>query len=276
MTPPAVPAPSDPVRLPYIIGIVAVMGLHASLTVTFSGATSLSTAYLIGILIGVAASLVVVVVLVLIVGRVLGKLKTEGAQARATFWAMTVLLVLRVGSVVGQHRSAAGASADTVVTAAERGALQISPDSIWHPAFGLVLSQRGASFHPDSALQRSVDQSLAQEPSMVMWGLRDTAQNRTLLVEVMKMGQMDEALFRRYAAEIRKGYTKSKVLDEAVSWPGPLGEYQLTLQHPSGLYIVLRCIPRTDPARPLVVCVQTTAQTTTELDSLRRSLRIVD
>jgi hypothetical protein len=109
---------------------------------------------------------------------------------------------------------------------------------------------------------------------MAAWALRDTLSGQTLLIEVTKLARLDEAGFRRYTTGIRQGFTRSKVVADTLTWPQAPGEYRLTMLHPNGQYIMMRCLPRVTPGRALVVCVQTTTQDPKDLDLLRRGLRL--
>jgi hypothetical protein len=108
---------------------------------------------------------------------------------------------------------------------------------------------------------------------MAAWAPRDTLSRQTLAIEVTKLAWLDEAGIRKYTTGIRQGSTRSKMVSGTLTWPNAPGEHRLTLLHPYGQYIMLRCLPRVTPGRALVVCVQTATQDPKDLEPLRGGLR---
>ncbi len=269
------PSNATSVRPGYVAGTLVLVVLNGLASFTRRGGGASRVSYLVGALLSAAATLLVTVVLVHLAARLLGKVKTPAAKSRTVFWAMAALLLFNLGDLVSQSRPKTPITADTVVTDSERAALKLGSDSIWHGTFGFVLPVRGFRFVANPSLQRTLDEGLSQQPGMAAWALRDTLSNQTLLLEVTKLAQLDEAGFRRYTTGIRQGFTRSKVVSETLTWPNAPGEYHLTMLHPNGQYIMLRCLPRVTPGRALVLCVQTATRDQSDLDPLRRGLRLL-
>jgi hypothetical protein len=190
---------------------------------------------------------------------------------------MFVLFVLNLVQWVngvtsgGQGFQAIRSPADTIVTDAERQGLQIGSDSIRHAGLGFVLPHPGSGFRVSPELQRQLDAGLSGEPSMAAWALRDTALGQSLVILVGKFGPVNEAGFRMYAAGMKEGIKKSKVVADTLNWRDPVGEYRLTLLHPAGVYITTRCLGKKEHSA--IVCVQATAAQPNAMEASRTGLR---
>ena len=77
-------------------------------------------------------------------------------------------------------------------------------------------------------------------------------------------------------ASLRKGAAQAKVLEDTLSWQDAAGEHRLTMQHPNGLYITMRCLPRERTGGSFIVCAQTTTAEPNALESSRAGLRLIE
>jgi hypothetical protein len=258
----------------FVVGAVILFALNI-LVGALGASTARGMAYLIGFLFGGAFILVAVGLVVYGIARALGKARTGAAKAKIAFWTMAVLLLLNFLNLVGEGRSAMQAPS-TAVTNAERAGLQIDADSIRHAELEFVLPHPGSGFSASPELQRQLDESMSQQPDMVVWAFRDTVQRQALVIQVTKVARADEKSLREFASGIRTGLAKAKVLEDTLTSQNEAGDYRLTVLHPTGLYIAMRCLPRVRPAGSFIVCVQTTTGEQNALESSRAGLRFIE
>jgi hypothetical protein len=260
-------------------GAVVLLVMSAFLASLRTSPVGSGPAYLLGLVFGVASVGVLLALVVYGIARAFGKAKSGAGRAKIAFWTMFALFVLHLGQWVNnvtsgaQSRSAIRSPADTIVTDAERQGLQISSDSIRHAGLGFVLPHPGSGFRVSPELQRQLDAGLSGQPGMAAWALRDTALGQALVILVGKFGPVNEAGFRTYAAGMRKGVSKSKIVEDTLNWRDPAGEYRLTLLHPAGAYITTRCVGRIE--RSAIVCVQATAKQPNAMEGSREGLRFI-
>ena len=256
---------------PFVGGAFVLLAINTFLTWLRTPAGR-GSAYVIGVVFGSALIFTVVGLLVYGIARAFGKAKTGAGRARIAFWTMGALLIPNLTTLVALGSYLTQAAADTSVTDAERRGLQVDSDSIRHVGLGFVLPHPGSGFSASPELQAKLDKGLSDQPGMAAWAFRDTALGQALVIQVAKLGPVNERRFREYAAGMREGVTKSKVLESTLNWRDPIGEYRLTLLHPAGAYITMRCVARVQ--RSAIVCVQTTAAQPNAMETSRAGLRV--
>ncbi len=260
----------------FAIGAAVLLVLTAFLSSLRSKPTVRDTGYLIGTVVGAGLVFAAIGLVVYGIARAFRKAKTGAGAARLAFWTMAALFVVNCATVVAQGPPVSPTSTDTVVTDAERQGLQLDAETIRHTTLGFVLPRPGPGFTVNPQLQHQLDEALAETPNMVGWAISDSVQRQGLLtIQVIKMARVDETAFRKFTHGIQEGFTKSKVVNEALSWKPGASEYRLTMLHPSGFYATMRCIPRVETGRSMIVCVSITASQPDAFESSRTGLRLI-
>lgn len=259
----------------FVVGAVILFALNIFLG-ALGASTARGTPYLIGFLFGGAFILVAVGLVVYGIARALGKARTGAGKAKIAFWTMAVLLLLNFLNLVAEGQRAIQSSSATAVTNAERTGLQLDTDSIRHAGFGFVLPHPGLGFSASPELQRQLDEGLSQQPDMIFWAFRDTVQREALVIQVAKSARADEKSLREFASGIRTGLAKAKILEDTLSWQDETGDFRLTMLHPTGFYISMRCLPRARSEGSFIVCVQTTTGQQNAFESSRAGLRLIE
>ncbi|HWC74860.1 MAG TPA: hypothetical protein VG454_13075 [Gemmatimonadales bacterium] len=227
------------------------------------------TAYAIGAALGGALFYVIVCLVVYGIARLIGQVRTTRGRARLYCFTLGALFL-------GNAAALAGRFVNTKVTAAERRGLEVTKDSIRHSGFGFALPLPSADYLPSPEMQRRLDSAFAANPSMVGWVFRDSGTGQSIVIMVAKMRRVNEAGFRGFVVGARRGFKVSKFLSDTVTWRGDEGEYRLDVQHPSGVYISMRCLPvrLTVGAGGAIVCVQATTARLHELESVTSGLTL--
>ena len=258
----------------FVAGAVILFTINIFIS-SLGASTAQGTAYFLGFLFGGAAVIVAVGLVVYAIARALGKARTGAAKAKIAFWTTAVMLLINFVNLVAQGQRALKASSEAAVTNAEREGLQLDADSIRHAEFGFVLPHPGSSFSASPDLQRQLDEALAKQPDMISWAFHDSVRGQALVIQVTKMPLVHEKTFRAFAVGIRKEASKAKILEDTLSWQDAAGDYRLTMLHPAGLYVAIRCLPRARPAGSFIICAQTTAAEPNALESSRAGLRFI-
>lgn len=178
------------------------------------------------------------------------------------------MTALFVGAVLGATALIAQ-SVDPPVTDVQRAGLALNADSVWHGDFGFAFPHPGSTFGPNAALQGQLSRQLEGHPEMALWVLTDAQPPRSVIITLTTFATLDEMGFKRFAAGVKEGFARSTPRGESLVWTDSAGDYRLTMQHPSGLYLVLRCLSHRRPVGAVAVCVQTTASTPNALDFVR-------
>jgi hypothetical protein len=253
------------------IVLLAINGFLVALVRTSPGGRG--TAYFLGAILGAAFVFAVIGLVVYGIARAFGKAKTGAGRAKVAFWTMAVLLIINLVSFAPQGRSAKQAATDTIVTDAERRGLQVDSDSIRHAGLGFVLPHPGSGFSASPEIQRTLDAGFADQPGMSGWAFRDPALRQAMVIQVAKLGPVNERGFREYAAGVRDGVSKSTVLESKLDWRDAAGEYRQTSVLPAGVYITMRCLARVGGAA--IVCVQTMGAEPNAVEASRAGLRLI-
>jgi hypothetical protein len=158
---------------------------------------------------------------------------------------------------------------DPPVTDAQRAGLALNADSVWHSGFGFALPRPGRAFNPNAVLETQMRRQFDGHPEMTVWVLTDQHPPRSVVITLTTFADLDEVGFRRFTDGLREGYTRSTPKGESLVWTDTAGDYRLTMQHPSGLYLITRCLSHRQPIGAVAVCVQTSAPDPDDLAVVR-------
>jgi hypothetical protein len=159
--------------------------------------------------------------------------------------------------------------ADPPVTDSQRAGLVLNADSVWHHGFGFAFPHPGKAFSPNATLATRLRRQYEGHPEMAVWILTDEHPPRSVTITLTTFAMLDEAGFRRFATGVREGYARSTLKSESLVWVDTAGDFQLTMQHPSGLYLVTRCLSHRQPTGAVAVCVQTAAPDSDDMALVR-------
>jgi hypothetical protein len=229
-----------------------------------------------GRVVGAALAPLLIGVIVLLVARLFGKARAPGAGAQLVFWTVGVVFLLNVASF---GLRAPGFVASRSITDAERQGLEIGRDSIRHQGFGFALPSPGATFRPDSEMQRQIAIQFAKQPNVGGWALGTGAGGAVVIVLVTKGGRVTEVPFRAFAKGVRTGVAGAglNVLEDTVIWTGANGEYRFWAQNPQYTYLGIRCLPSNREQGSVIVCVETVSASRRgddELEFVRTGLTV--
>lgn len=275
-----VPGRAHPLLIATAILLFVLNAFFAFLLVTSTADMQRGTPYLVGALVGTSVVAAAIVLLVYGVARAMGKARTPSGRAALVSWTLTALLVLNVLNLANagtRGRSLSQASGRPVVTASERRGLEAGGDSIRHAGLRFALPHPGPKFSPAAEFQRQLDATLEGHPDMAAWAFSDAAGSQTLIVQLGKLAQVDEAGFRDFTRGIRNGAHRpgrTTILLDTLMWQGGDADYRLDLQHVAGIYLKMRCVRRLDPGVAVVVCAQTISPQVEGLDAVRAGLTL--
>lgn len=262
--------------LPYIIGIVFIVLLNGALAGLRIRTPVKTAAYAIGAVFGGAVFFALIAAAIYGVARAIGKRKPASSAATVALWTMLALLILNFATFIAGAGNPREASAQTAFTAAERGGLQVSADSMSHVGLGFAFPNPGPTFVPNHEYERRMAAEFGGQfpPDLAGWAFRDTVRRQGISLQVAKLPGLNEEKFRQFSNGLREGIEKSRVLSDVVVWEGGHRESRLALQRPNGLYWVTRCMPRMKPRDESVVCLQTYSDEETGLASVSNGLNV--
>ena len=172
----------------------------------------------------------------------------------------TAVLVILAGLLVISPT----ASAQTAFTGEERQGLQIGADSIRHAGLGFALPNPGPTFVRFPLIEQQMAAEFGGQlpPDLIYWGMRDSTGGPILLIQVTGTPGLNESTFRDVLTGTKKGASRAnaRIVSEEVTWNDTRRETRITIQHPNGLYVAMRCVPSLRPGREFVVCTQIFSQ----------------
>ena len=257
-----------------VLGVIVLLGLNAWIGSRLGGAGEAGFAYRLGTWVGAAVFVLLIVLVVYGIARAMKRARSAAGAMQLAFWTLLALAalnfgVLRVGALLPR--------ATLTVTAAERANLDVGPDAISHAGFHFTIPHPGGAFSADPQIQGRLDSALAPHPGIAGWAFSDSLDGqRTLVLQVTKLGDTDSVSFAAFVRGIRNGVTQRGQLRpdvDVIDWSSG-GAYQLSVPYPSGLYLRMQCLRRLAGAATVIVCAQTTGTTAADMDAVRLGLRV--
>jgi len=245
----------------WIAGSAILVILTGLLTMVRELTPAKTTAFVIGAFVGGAGASALLGGLVYWIARTVGKKKPASTAARIVFWVLFVVLLLNILSFLGDAMKPRTASAQSGFTREEREGLRVDADSIRHTGLGFALPNPGPTFVADHEAERLLAKQFGgQLPSgLINWAFRDTAGGKILIIQATKSPGLNKEEFAKVAIGARTGAARAngKMLSDTTIWDGPHREVRMLIQHPNGLYMVMRCLPSVKPRIEYIVCAQT-------------------